>query len=253
MATAEKLRLRSSIFSLTGERAKGLIQFHDCNLTNILTAKGSSCNHQAWEGGYCDHLVQCFLIAQNLYKSLSELRELPFTLESAIVVLYLHDIEKIFKYGKYPSIDSMPDKQIWYKESLSKIYKVDLTSDELNALKYIHGEGEDYKKDERVMCPLAAFCHSVDILSARVFYDVEDFLGLQMMPNELYELSKKAVGKRIKYIGTNGNEFDKNYGTPVEGEGLCSSQHDSHGLCLMVKHDDCDELFCLDPTFIEIL
>jgi hypothetical protein len=64
------------------------------------TAPGSSHNHQAWRGGYHDHIVECLNIAYQLYAGLSGLRPLPFTLGDALVVMYLHDLEKPWKYGE---------------------------------------------------------------------------------------------------------------------------------------------------------
>ena len=40
-------------------------------------------------------------------------------------------------------------------------------------LKYVHGEGDDYRKDRRVMSPLAALCHMADVGSARILFDVK--------------------------------------------------------------------------------
>jgi hypothetical protein len=60
------------------------------------------------------------------------------------------------------------------------------------------------------------------------------------------------VGNRIFYTGKNGDEYDKeNHGKLVQGEGLCLSCHDSHGLCIMVKHDD-GSVLCVDPILVDI-
>ena len=191
--------LRPALERLTGTRAEGLLRFHDDHLKEILVAKGSSHNHQVWSGGYHDHLVHCFILAQDLYKLLHERigpgpfpiqyiggggpsayhtdNPITFSLESAIVVLYLHDIEKIFKYGLWP--DRYPErlkqsKDAWYLGILPEKYGVWLDAQEYNALKYIHGEGDDYNSKCRVMSPLAGFCHSIDVLSARVLFQIKD-------------------------------------------------------------------------------
>lgn len=68
----------------------------------------------------------------------------------------------------------------------------------------------------------------------------------------LHEICQKAVGCRVKYTGTNGDEYDKeNHGKSISGEGLCYEQHDSHGLCIMVRHDD-GTTACVDPITVEI-
>lgn len=148
--------------------------FHEKHLDLIDKAPGSKHNHQAWEGGYRDHITQCLNLASKLYYLLSSSFGTinpdffpPFQFESAVVVLYFHDIEKIFKYEQTAIID----KEIYYKKTLLNIYNIEFTDPELNALKYIHGEGEDYSEDKRVMNPLAGFCHAVDVISARVLHN----------------------------------------------------------------------------------
>jgi hypothetical protein len=165
----------------TGDRKHGLLQFHHYFYEGIVEAKGSSHNHQNWRSGYRDHILQCLDLADSMYLSLR--RQYPFindlfALESAFVVLYLHDIEKIFKYGSGPTCvnphpNSTPDD--WFRIHLPQDYGVRLQDNELNALKYIHGEGNDYQKFQRVMCELAGFCHSVDVLSARVFHSIAEW------------------------------------------------------------------------------
>ena len=135
----------------------------------MIVAKGSSHNHQAWEGGYPDHILQCLCLAEKMYRVLGEMSPLPFTLESACVVLYFHDIEKIWKYSTGLPVGF--DKTKWYTVILPQRYAVDFTEDEINALQYIHGADSSYRKDQRVLGPLAAFCHVVDTISARVFHD----------------------------------------------------------------------------------
>jgi regulator of replication initiation timing len=61
---------------------------------------------------------------------------------------------------------------------------------------------------------------------------------------------KKIVGKRIKYTGTNGNEYDEVcHGLFVKGEGICIEHYGSH---ILVKHDD-DTVICVDPLSVEII
>ena len=50
-------------------------------------------------------------------------------------------------------------------------FAIALTAQQHNALAYIHGEGETYRKDLRVAGELAAFCHCCDYLSARLWHD----------------------------------------------------------------------------------
>ena len=270
-----KDKLRSVLASQTGTRAAGILRFHDDHIDEILSARGSSGgNHQAWEGGLHDHLHHCFVLAQDLYKLLHErigpiLRfvdvppseytkysgpgPIPFSLESAIVVLYFHDIEKIFKYGnRYPQ-RFIEAKDAWYLGILPNKYGISFDEQEYNALKYAHGEGDDHRNDMRVASPLAGFVHSIDNLSARVLHKVRNFDYGPTAEQVLYNTCRSAVGKRIRYTGTNGHESDKvNHGVYVEGQGVCMSQHDSHGFCIMVQHDD-QSVLCVDPISVQII
>jgi len=147
-------------------RSESLLKFHDKHVNLILSAKGSSHNHQTWIGGYHDHLLHCFILGQNLYKLFKDNNvSLEFSFESVIVVVYFHDIEKIFKYN-----DMTPEPT----EILLEKYNIVLDDQEKNALKYAHGEGSDYSKEKRVASQLAGFLHSIDNLSARVLYNTKE-------------------------------------------------------------------------------
>jgi len=140
----------------------------------MLTAPGSASKHQAWPGGYQDHLVETMRLAEGMYQQLNDRRSLPFSLRSAQLVLFLHDLEKPFKYGDkeifpdHPGLaKSDPEK---FKELVMRTYEIKLDQEQSNALKYIHGEGDDYQ-EQRVMGPLATLCHCCDIISARLWPD----------------------------------------------------------------------------------
>ena len=68
-------------------------------------------------------------------------------------------------------IDQSIDKDRYYKVDLPEKYNINFSKQEQNALKYIHGENKDYPPNERIMNELAAFCHSVDTISARIWYN----------------------------------------------------------------------------------
>jgi len=137
------------------ERKNGITKFHRDFEDLMAIAQGSASKHQAWEGGYLDHIMNCIELSGKL----------DHTYDSAAIVLYFHDIEKIFKY----STGEVIDKENWFLERLPKAYGIKFTKEELNALKYVHGEGNDYCK-ERVMNELAGICHAVDTLSARTYH-----------------------------------------------------------------------------------
>ena len=151
---------------LNDPRWDEIIQFHYEFRDKILKAKGSSHNHQNWEGGYVDHITESIDIAYELLHALNKIRPVNISYSSAAIVLYFHDIEKIWKYSTGEHIN----KEDWYNKILPE-RGIKFSPEELNALKYTHGEGNDYRKDARVMNELAAICHAADNLSARLWYD----------------------------------------------------------------------------------
>lgn len=151
--------------------------YHNDHKDFIDWAWGSAIKHQAWVGGYRNHIEQCLDIAHTLYY----VYNFPTSFSSVFLVLYFHDIEKIFKYcpqnfimeKQEESKIAIFEKDKYYQEFLPKRYGITFLEAELNALKYVHGEGDDYGP-EIVMNELAGLCHACDVLSARSFpYDKE--------------------------------------------------------------------------------
>lgn len=143
----------------------------DDNKARFEEAPGSLSKHQAWKGGYIDHLVETMNIASGIYQFSTIGRGLPFTLSDVVLVLFLHDLEKPFKYVEPKThFDSDHDKKIFINSLIDK-YEILLNEDQKNALKYIHGEGSDFSPTERIQSPLAAFCHICDVFSARIWFD----------------------------------------------------------------------------------
>lgn len=141
-------------------------------------AKGSNKSHQAWEGGYAGHIQEVMNLAIILHRKLGLSRPLPFTLSSALLVLFLHDCEKPFKQAtdaelmNFPWIKKRPvksDKE--FQKILMAHYGFVISDEEQNGLAYVEGENDDYAPGERVQGPLAAFCHVCDNISARIWYD----------------------------------------------------------------------------------
>ena len=153
----------------------GIRNFLDDHEDFIRAAYGSSHNHQNWSGGYLDHVLACLGLAHETYVALNAVHPLPFALDSAMLVLFFHDIEKIWAYSGGPPTKF--DKDDWYDEILPSRYSIFFSEEERSALMYVHGEGDDYRKDTRVMNELGAFCHVIDVMSARIYHDkkVSDF------------------------------------------------------------------------------
>src|SRR3989344_1033478 len=141
------------------------------------TVQGSTHNHQAWKGGYWDHIQEVMNIAIVLYKPLDELRAHHFTLGEALLVLFLHDAEKPWKYEQTP--DGLRHKKYFvtkgdshgYRMSVIAKYNIQISSQQENAIKYVEGEHNDYTNQRRVMNELAMFCHMCDGWSARGWHN----------------------------------------------------------------------------------
>lgn len=117
-------------------------------------------------------------IAAALYGFLGAIRPLPFSLSDALLVLFLHDIEKPWAYeqdgtGRFVrrrDLQTENGQQVFRAQKLQG-YEIVLTPEQDNAIRYIHGELGDYTGQRRVTGSLGAFCHSCDYLSARLWFD----------------------------------------------------------------------------------
>ena len=181
------------LLDMQDERKTAMLRIYDHYRDLFHFAAGSGHNHQAWPGGYADHIAECLRVNRATYQALAAIRPLPFTEDSAAICLFLHDIEKLFRYGPADH----PEVKVWHswadhydatrpvgaswqtwEEIKAEIlnewlntYAFFLDPDEINALKYTHGEGDDHLKDRRVAGPLAAHCHHCDNTSARIWFN----------------------------------------------------------------------------------
>lgn len=141
-------------------------------------ALGSANNHQAWRGGYLDHVTETMNWGFVLYKTISGIRALPFSLSDVLLVLFLHDIEKPWKYelGRGGQLVPRPEletkkAQHEFRDKRLTEYGIILSAEQQNALKYAEGEMGDYTNQRRMMNELAGFVHICDVMSARVFHN----------------------------------------------------------------------------------
>lgn len=96
---SDYLTLEQLIQQIPEPDANGCLKLLRENFDKINKAPGSSANHQAWEGGYVDHILEVMNFGCRLYHLMNSLRPLPFSLGDALLVLFLHDIEKPWKYA----------------------------------------------------------------------------------------------------------------------------------------------------------
>lgn len=140
------------------------------------STQGSTHNHQVWPGGYIDHVTDGLNYARHLYAMTAALgRPLPFSLSDALLVFYLHDLEKPWRILVLPDGQAMNRAELStkadfkaFREAKLAEYGRVLTPAQLNGLTYVEGELQDYSSTRRVMNELAAFCHMVDVWSARI-------------------------------------------------------------------------------------
>ena len=57
--------------------------------------RGSTHNHQTWDGGFYGHIEDCLNYAYYLYDFDSQFgRVIPFSKSDALLIMFLHDLEK---------------------------------------------------------------------------------------------------------------------------------------------------------------
>ena len=142
-------------------------------------ARGSTHNHQTWAGGYIDHVIDGMNYARHLYAFDAAFgRPLPFSLSDALLIFFLHDLEKPWRIlvdekGRVSNREGFTTKAEFKKFRENKLaeYGLMLSAYQMNAFTYVEGEMEDYSSKKRVMNELAAFCHKVDNWSARGWFD----------------------------------------------------------------------------------
>lgn len=149
------------------------------------TIPGSTHNHQTFVGGFYGHIEDCLNYAYYLYdfdKSFE--REIPFSKSDALLIMFLHDLEKpwrieVMEDGTVRNRPGLDTKEAFkqFREDKLKEYGIVLTPAQLNGLTYVEGELKDYSSTHRVMNELAAFCHKVDVHSARIWYDYPKHAG----------------------------------------------------------------------------
>lgn len=138
-------------------------------------ARGSSHNHQAWAGGYADHVREVMNVAVVLYDTLGRLRPLPFSLSDALVVLFVHDLEKPWAYeevgGTWRRREGLKENAHDFRLARLAEAGVTLPAELERGVVFVEGEGAHYSNRTRGMSPLAAFCHMCDVASARLWHD----------------------------------------------------------------------------------
>lgn len=167
------MSMRDMLDLLPEPNRSACLRLYDENIALFREAQGSSHNHQAWPGGYYDHVTEAMNYAALFYEAdLSTGRGMPFSIEDAWLAIFLHDIEKPWRVTNAQRA-AMASKESRREFRLAKIadYGIVLPPDVANAIRYAEGEGDDYRPDRRIAGPLAGFVHVMDVYSARVRHD----------------------------------------------------------------------------------
>lgn len=146
-------------------------KLHEDHRERFDAAPGSLTKHQAWPGGYVGHLEETMNFGRDLFALMNAMRPLDFSLSDVLLVLFLHDLEKPFRYVETSTAFHSDDEKEDFIEKMIEQYSFVLNDAHRNALRYVHGEGDDFSRTERVQKPLAAFVHICDVASARIWFD----------------------------------------------------------------------------------
>ncbi len=180
--TPRKRTLEEYLTLIEWENVQACLKMYEDDKHMYISAPGSSHNHQHWSGWYYDHIRDVCYLAEQFYGLLVSLGRRPdFSLGDVILTLFLHDLEKPVKYSwteeqkqELYSFCTDENDKWWYQNFIlykAEKYGIVLSDIHLNAIKYVHGEWDDYTWNKRTQLPLAAFIHSCDTMSARMFYD----------------------------------------------------------------------------------
>jgi hypothetical protein len=183
--TPRYYRIEQLLFLIDSPFSEGCLAILKDNRALFEQTRGSTHNHQAWDGGYIDHITDGMNYACHLYH-FDEMfgRPLPFSISDALLIFFLHDLEKpwrieVLKDGTVRNKPGLDTKEAFkqFREDKLKEYGIVLTDYQLNGLTYVEGEISDYSSTHRVMNELAAFCHKIDVWSARVWYNYPKQFG----------------------------------------------------------------------------
>lgn len=171
--------LEDMLQQISGRNGEACREIYGDHKELFHTAPGSSHNHQAWPGGYTDHVTETMNLVSVFYDTLNPARTFPFTKSDALLVMFLHDLEKPFKYmideeGNLSDNPDIPDKKARAakRQEVMDKYGIELNAQQSNAMRYVEGiRDEDYTPAKRIMGELAALCHCADVFSARLWYN----------------------------------------------------------------------------------
>ncbi len=141
--------------------------------------QGSTYNHQAWPGGYIDHITDGMNYGRHLYAFNAAFgRPLPYSESDLLLAFYIHDLEKPWRIEigqdgtprNRPGLETKEQFQAFRLQKLAE-YGLVLTPYQHNGFTYAEGELAHYRSTQRVMNELAAGTHQIDNWCARGWYN----------------------------------------------------------------------------------
>ena len=152
---------------------------------DFTTAPAAVKYHHNWEGGLYIHTEQVMNIAVDLFNDWKD--KLIVKLDDIIIVSFIHDLDKMYRYELRPLSEKKDDKPFYtykYKERATYPPEMDvmrilakhgilLTKEQTEALAWHHGGWSDASKTYMSNSQLAAFIHVADLFSARVLKKVK--------------------------------------------------------------------------------
>lgn len=195
-----KVKLKDFIAAMDSDNKAAIWAIYKHYEDLLYTHPGSSHNHQAWPGGLVDHLAEVCRYAYTDYEVIEcgndptfgqPLHRFYFD-DQAMIAIFCHDAEKFVVYGNKDDPRCAPFL-IMAADATSKVEKekikwhvlehwrvkfgLELNEEVINAIKYTHGEGDDYSNTQRVMNPLAVLVGNADRRSARIGFNRGKGLG----------------------------------------------------------------------------
>jgi 23S rRNA maturation-related 3'-5' exoribonuclease YhaM len=151
--------------------------------------------HHAWVGGYADHVKEVVMLGIGLYKMIVPVTPtaIDFTQDDVIIVCYVHDLDKLYRYKDMPAGDYRRQEkyggQIWevaddifYPDESAKVtqlcakHGLILTDQQIEAVSHHHGGFStnlssvySYSSDGGGMSKLSTLVHSADLMSGYMF------------------------------------------------------------------------------------
>ena len=190
--------------NFTGERKdKLLAMYNDLgDRMSIQPASSVDHYHNAFEGGYVDHVLRVIKCAKNVYKLWKEMGAdmSGYTYEELIFVALNHDIGKMGFPGEGHEV-YLPNDSEWHRKNLGKLYKVNpknpftlvndlsiwllqhygisISWNEMLGIKLTDGLYDDSNKpyfisrtaDSKLKNNLGFIMHQADLMAARIEFE----------------------------------------------------------------------------------